>query len=559
MKLVGVLLYTFLCFFFLNIEGMSILPMPFRVGFEFQMSGELCKWAMEDYSFQKSSICKIGTTDYEELFHIELDGPDIEFVTIPFSHHPGEKDKLSRCIDLITCMTERMLQLTENDRKTTMEEWFEDASRIDGINIQKNEAIFGRIQREIIEKPTDGWSPTWQPQITLQHPLRSSINLFAKLFEGTFIQQNIQESKPFYNPVQDGEKPLYNTAIGGLMFLLAHELCGINKSTVYQPNEVISLLMKGKYVTAGSPVSDTDMISDTLESFRTVHQFDAKRRIIFMSRRPFSDMLGDILREKSIFASDEVSLEKLASETAGFAKVFRKAMAANRFYKTCEAKSEREPRVEVAQSFWRANYAEQFFDKTGHVLDLMGLLNYFDEEIRILPDLSGVLANGILSTAMLRHIDLEKARGARVISTAAENVIVSMRSPEYYDKVLFSVDHPDVRLFLNINTENGIQIDALPTMVSQREKKQVVADLFSPPFPLDKEDAMGFFREGAFLYHYCQQEYGSAIVEVRAIQHVKFLLDKRNTSPSGFLSNPSYVKNEVLSLYDWLGTLTIVS
>lgn len=40
----------------LYIASVVAVPMPFRIGLELQMSGELCKWAISDYSVQKQAI-----------------------------------------------------------------------------------------------------------------------------------------------------------------------------------------------------------------------------------------------------------------------------------------------------------------------------------------------------------------------------------------------------------------------------------------------------------------------------------------------------------------------
>ncbi len=208
------------------------------------------------------------------------------------------------------------------DNSTTIGKWFDESSRISHIWMQKHD-LFAKVAERPIKKPTCDWQAIWQPQVTVQHPLRSSVNLFEDLFSGTVVLLSTREAKPFYNPVQTGEKPLYDTALGGLMFLLVHEICDINKSTVYQPHEVIALLIKGKYVIVGTPVSDADMVSDTLEGFRTVHQFDARRRTLFMSRRPFSAMLADISNGESAVISDRESKERLSG---GFLDTFKNAI-----------------------------------------------------------------------------------------------------------------------------------------------------------------------------------------------------------------------------------------
>ncbi len=546
MKIIFTLLYICLI---ANLEGMK-QSMPFRIGFEFQMHGELCKWALKNYSIQKSPIYEIGVNG-KKLFHIELDGPDIEFVTVPFSSYAlEEKEHMKICMKFIVNMTELLIKLTNNpNRNTTIAQWFIESQKIDGIWMRSYE-IFSRIKKGIIEKPTIDWQPEWQPQVTVQHPLQSTINLVDNLFDGTIIQQSIQEAKPFYNPVSNEAKPLYDTAIGGLIFLLASEICGINKSTVYQPNEVFRLLMKGKYVRAGDTIPDLDMISDTLESFETVHQFDAKRRTLFMSRRPFSHMLSDILKQKSIFTSDKLSLESL---NLGFAQLFKQAMKENRFYKTCETLSGKQQRIEVSQSFWRANYAEQFFDKEGTPLVLTELLDYFDEETKILPSLKKLLDNGILSTAMFRHLNLTRLANEKIMSEKLVNLIRNTQIHSYYDTILNSFDKPGIKYFLNITKEDKIRMDLSNLIVNEQP---LISDLFSPLFPLDEKDAMGFFREKEDNF-YLQQNFGSAIIEIRAIQYVNFLLNKSNDRPAGFLTDPNYIESEAVNLYNWLSSLTI--
>ena len=191
MKLIYTACFALIILFF-DLFGMK-QQMPFRVGFEFQMSGALCSWAMSDYSLQKKPLFEAGI-DGNRLFHVELDGPDIEFVTIPFSYLPGEKTKLERCMDFIVNMTEIMMKLSNNpDRKTTMLKWFDESSKIKGICLIKYQ-IFSIVEQLDIKKPTNDWLSVWQPQVTLQHPLRSSINLLDNLFSRTVVTSSINEA-----------------------------------------------------------------------------------------------------------------------------------------------------------------------------------------------------------------------------------------------------------------------------------------------------------------------------------------------------------------------------
>lgn len=74
-----------LCFIILpNIYGVSANCMPFKIGFEFQTCGGLCVWAKNNYNFQKRPIFYVEQ-DKKKIWHLEIDGTGLEFVTEPFS------------------------------------------------------------------------------------------------------------------------------------------------------------------------------------------------------------------------------------------------------------------------------------------------------------------------------------------------------------------------------------------------------------------------------------------------------------------------------------------
>lgn len=69
----------------------------FRIGFEFQTAGKILGDDVA-WKFQKVPLFKI-MKDGDELFHVELDGGDIEFVTAVFNEN--DLDKLSLCMKVI--------------------------------------------------------------------------------------------------------------------------------------------------------------------------------------------------------------------------------------------------------------------------------------------------------------------------------------------------------------------------------------------------------------------------------------------------------------------------
>jgi hypothetical protein len=213
--------------------------------------------------------------------------------------------------------------------------------------------------------------------------------------------------------------------------------------------------------------------------------------------------------------------------------------------------------LKVEENLLKANYAEQFFNISGQYIDLIQLYDYFDSKIQT-TDLKAVLAKGIISTTMLRHISeptLTKAVTDGIITPDVDTIIKSMRNPAYYDAVLASVQKPENRLFLDVTKK---PISASLKNVSKYYQNPIVADLFSPPFPLDEKDAMGFFREGTFGKPYLQEQFGSAIIELRGVWFVKKLRHSSNRYDM-FLADPICLKQEMSNFYDWLLHLTIDS
>jgi hypothetical protein len=68
-------------------EQEALQNMPFKLGFEFQKSSGLCKWASSILEIQKKPLFTLKhTLSKKQLWHVVIDTDDIEFVTEPFSH-----------------------------------------------------------------------------------------------------------------------------------------------------------------------------------------------------------------------------------------------------------------------------------------------------------------------------------------------------------------------------------------------------------------------------------------------------------------------------------------
>ncbi len=599
-----------LCFFFLNLSGMQ-QPMPFRVGFEFQMNGRLCEWALHDYSLQKKPIFTIESGE-GKLCRIELDGPDIEFVTEPFSNKEGHL--LAECMKNIKAIINLTKDRLDAKPEIDFDNWLSLlSSEIGTVRIIPT-PFFDVIKTSTIRKlnPTAPWEPSWQPQMTVQHPLQSTITLCNTLFPTiSAMQALIKQSIPTKVPS--------NTSIAGLMFLAAHEMVGMTNSylmplhtdhildlamalAIYfhgqdltinllqrsiialsdptlkelethtlmrpfltaifeqdaqkQSTLLSKLSMEDRFVqralaaTANIgtfvPIANDDvfmykalLMRDTFESFSTAHQFDAKRWTNFMSRRPFSHMFIEIIKNESPIVSDVFSRSVL-TKPGDFLEAFNQNI---------------EFADQLPGGFYLANYAEQFFDETGaNPIDLKMLLPYFHPTIRESTFLNNLLQNGIFSTTMFSVMNIDETVPNTLITPTAKAVIKEMLTPIYSTAVLSSIEQPQERSFLLMTRKSStLEIDA-----AKLPHSDVPADLLSPPFLLDKSDAMGQYREGVFHAKYTPEAFGSAIVEFRNIQQAKHLKSKRNSlAQAGFLTIPDFVEEEALNVFVELSKLTM--
>lgn len=257
----------------------------------------------------------------------------------------------------------------------------------------------------------------------------------------------------------------------------------------------------------GSDKDKTDkvLLNETKEQFIKYNQIDAKMKLAIMSRRPFSTMVEEILLKDY-----EKYFKNIMNNNSGFAG---------------------------AQEFNKTNYAEQFFDENGKPRSLLKCLNLFKEDFAIENKdiLSELLKKGILSTTMLRNIKEE-------IKIENSDTSVKDYMEKFYDLAIFSVESPQKRMEIRWNENQPI--------FYLTDSKY---DVLSPPISLDKDNAMGKFKNELINE---EKKYGEAIVEVRAAQSVQpWFLEKckLDGNLSGiFLTNPLKCEEQVLKLFDFL-------
>ena len=527
-------------------------PMPFKLGFEFQESSHLCPWAKFNRGIQKKPLFFVADIESRrKLWEVVIDGEDIEFVLEPFSH--AEYNLLEKSITSVLIASEPLTQqdfnradlekaLTNlqkfigknsfevkvaaglrNSKNPQLEnsfeiwkEWlqsnkqYQETSDVEfselwnqevevsidhnrmfalakispadsitfknwlsevnqpilnqGFLIEENVQYFPHVENKPIQKRQE---LKFQPQATIQYPLEYSIPLLFSLFKfkiGSPIITKLLHALPFLDEISENNMETYFTKKSGFVFLHALTLDGITT----QNNDVNSLY-------------------EIQERHIHTEQVDAKGTLNFMSRRPFSDMWTDI-RE----GNDDFWM--LYSNSMRRNKVF-----ANKFFHYQEAET-----VEWAESM-SPNYAEEFFAGEGKQ-DLSALMDCFTEGFlfkcsqTINNPLPKLLKMGILTTAMIRNFDPGKV----TVVTLDQ----SPKSPQqifesYYPQSIQSIhQQPTLRYTFDLGSK---KIYEQPSNY----------DTLSPPWFLDKDDAMGFLKK---YDSYAIQGYGEAIIEIRNIK-----------------------------------------
>lgn len=476
----------------------------FKIGFEFQEKNNLCKGAKDNFLIQKQPIF-IAKINNERLWHIEIDGADIEFVTPPFADH--EQQKLLFSIRSIQKACEILQTIAQNKTTSaiTFREWAEgvtaqlneeqqrklnvweqqclkylnqpkqlekidqritelkqtivglDTGLGDNIKIERGK-IFDTIADFALDpsklQPSSGaWKPEFMPQVTIQHSLKYTLPLVLSLFGAINGEAKIENkwiaAIPF---LRNKEKILdvnYLSEENGLIFL--HALTCANIKTTEVSSE-------------GGLRDSLNFIKRMLETY---NQADAKVNLDFLSRRPFSQMWNDI------------------NHTVNRRSTFEELYAERILYGNAEFKSQVEP------AFKFVNYAEEYYspDKKQR-RNFSTFRTYYQEELGKIHDnslnnlLDELLNNGIITTGIIQYV-----------------------APHIFDEFLVaaikSVDRPQERY--DFNEETG-QLEQVPSEV----------DALSPPWLQDKDNSMGAYTDRLEL----DLSYGEAILEMRSIKNI---------------------------------------
>lgn len=491
-----ILLIVVVAVFARNTEGTKVLPPDkkttfiFKIGFEFQETHNLCHFAKGNFLIQKKPIFAVMKGS-QKLWHLEIDGEDIEFVTEPFDGITN-RDDISLCIKSIseTCnflklknesnpnvsfdvfiseqeippekkaLIERYkLSKPELEKKYYSLEKHLRVSLEPTLSVIPNEEIYSTIKSEKLNIPPV-WKAEFMPQITIQHHLENTIPLIVGLFISdapipTEIELNIIRSLPCFKE----EKLIsdkYLTKENGLLFL--HALtCSAMVNTCMYGNTVIPL------------AESFAKIKDNLDRYK---QVDPKLYIHFLSRRPFSSMWADI-----------------TGKTDSFFNLYQERLIdGNKFFKT-----------RIFPNFQFVNYAEEYYD---HSATPPTKINF----LRLKASID--TASPTLSSEQTATLDFLLSNG--IISTGFIRLINPRRFESYLNDAIATVDRPCPVPYLNFET--GIIMEN-PCSV----------DMLSPPLFLDSDNSMGAYTNDKLASQRFDSQYGESILEMRSI---KFLPKK---------------------------------
>ncbi|MBP9776433.1 MAG: hypothetical protein KBD36_01115 [Alphaproteobacteria bacterium] len=466
--------------------------MPFKLGFELQEISSLCKWAINNNLIQKKPIFIIKDHLDNELWHVELDSSDIEFVTSPFSHN--QKESLRQCISSIFQSLFILTEMLKEKESVTFYQWMElvkgDLER-EGYTLEQGD-IIENVGEGHLHKPSVSWKPIFNPQVTIQHPLEFTIPLYFNLFgfDRPNYTMSFVASLPGVDKLKAAMKRGNGTAYQQILSLYTNKkvfgLAFLHALTLVQ-------------LTPDADANDSQLLKESVLAWRRSQQVDAKMKLPLLSRRPFSLMCRDINYEGNYANFFFAMFGQQANQSffSGFA---------------------------VPRLLDRANYGEQFFDGiTGEYQDLSAFLPNFEEDFlengnRIF--LENLLKKGIVTTTMIRN-------SKEIIKVEGQSLADIFN--QYYRRAIESVDVPE-----------HSRLNLFPFSLSSWEY-----DVLSPPLLQDQDNAMGRYRDAMTSE---EKLYGEAIVEIRAIKDVaelfledffKRIFDSRILGEREALSQPA--------------------
>lgn len=469
----------------------------FKIGFEFQESHHMCPWAIEAPEIQSIPIFSVCQGD-RVLWDLTIDWQDLEFVTMPITNNELDILKITMCSIQIACNA--LVELNEkanSNADVTFKKWVNyfakllqghDDPTIKRLSIKQHPIYSLSLGSFKFPAPYGSrFNFEFQPQVTIQHHLESSINLcLGLLVEDITYQEDrgvieVEKSGILKYFVQNN--PLFSTenvhadsvsfqkrTTPQEGFLFLHMITCIDLTREKRPEVV--------------PCGDLN-ISCSTEQTQTMcllhfggGQVNAKSSVNFLSRRPFSSMWRDIETNQSyaIFLTEKVKKEFLDALTTKFDQI---------------------------------NYGEIFFTEEGKRMDLRQC--DFAQQLQD-PNIQFLLGQGTLSLEFIRTVD------PYFLLNYFAQVVKSVSDQKFTQRCVFDKTTKTLKLI------------------------KTVHDILSPPHLTSEKDSMGAFKDDSKL----DLKYGQAIVEFRGISNIPESAIKRINKLVN-LEDDTAMKNNFLS------------
>jgi hypothetical protein len=478
----------------------------FKIGFEFQEDHHLCNWAKERQDVQKIPIFTVENADKEKLWHLEIDGEDIEFVTPPFSSEEQESKNLQKSLQSIDISYKKLYSMKGWKKEKfplspdlTINEWVYGVDTTNMSLRKQLEAVYKSNPKKSVEEKLEEIKKSAQglkssldiqlvtqplfnkikdikfnnlycnisftPQVTIQHFLKDTIPLLFTLTDKKTFPK-FRAALPFYSDKTKFLGQNYFSSENGLLFLHALTITGIKHYKSFQHNDIIQSLNNVK------------------ENFEKYRQVDAKIYLDFLSRRPFSEMWQDIKDSISEKSFNDLYHERIINSNDHF----KEAIHDFRFFNYAEEYYTNELK--------RYNFLNEYLSKFTHISEE-------ENNTKDNTSLLFLLENGILSTGMIQMLHTE------IFEDYLTNSINSVESA--YKRPMF--DHKSFEIHWADST----------------------VDSLSPPWFLHPENSMGFYSIAHDKAIGDTKDYGEAVLEMRSISRINpRLIEKIKGSRSNY-------------------------
>jgi len=598
-----------------NINPSTSIPsMPFKLGFEFQETHNLCPWAKNDYKVQKKPLFEVSLKG-KLLWKLVLDGSDIEFVLEPFSCK--EKELLEEAVKSVVSSCGELMKLFKNGKPSYK---IEDISTVLSY-IKPDSKIVDPIGAVLYKSYGDAGFEEWKKWIFVDknkdfyeqnEELCSADlkNIFINKWESISSKITLQTIVTLaWTKNKDFSKP-------------KPQCLGITFEDWFEKNKHHSVLDLRQCTSIWDIIKDCPLIAvDELEFqpqatiqypleysiplWCSLFEFEENQGFIpYLRSLPSKDKINEygiknyFTKEMGILFLHTINLIQMNSSTEEDSNLLQQTIDRynhgqvdakgktnlvsrrpychmfkdthkkdqSTFYDYHQKHIIEENKMFTQHSqkwfsvplfFKNTEYGEVFIDPINNrPKDLTDMLSseffYEDFLTKNKYELNMLFKEGIITTTIIRNFKPEKVKVLNGSDYSEINEIPTTIFENFYEETIRSVDKPNKRYRFDLERKAII-------------KEDYEYDALSPPWILDLSDSMGFYKDETKI----DKEYGEAIIEARMIKNVgiyfleKIAPDKESLKLSMFIKKKkgfflNKISNNSLSEENYLENSTLL-